>query len=124
MLWFLRRLADARQFVSVWLRRSWRWLVDQKLLERFLEWMIPQITVWPSTPQGVGVILFFVVIIGLRVVLRLAEASASGVISVLSIGVYNLSYKLLHLSLRLYTLSVKLAGIAHGLRLPVLRYEE
>jgi hypothetical protein len=99
-------------------------LVDQKLWWRFLDWMVPYITVWPNTPQSLGVISFFVVIIGLRVVLRLAEASASGIISVLSIGVYNLSYKLLRLSLRLYALSVKLAGIAHGLRLPVLQYEE
>jgi hypothetical protein len=99
-------------------------LIDQNLWWRFLNWIIPEVTTMPTTPQSVVVITFTVVILGLRVVLRLAEASASGVISVLSIGVYNLSYKLLHLSLRLYSLSVRLAEIAHGLRLPVVQCEE
>lgn len=93
------------------------------MVERFLDWLIPEIKSWPTTPQAVVLILFFVVMMAFRVLLRLAEASASGVISILSIGVYKLSYRLLHFALNLYTLSVKLAQTAHGLRLPHVRDE-
>lgn len=86
--------------------------------------MIPEIISWPTPSQAVILVAFFMVVMAFRVLQRLAEASASAAISILSIGVYKLSYKLLYASLRLYTLSVKLAETAHGLRLPVVRDEE